>query len=95
MYSNEAAGLYFVAGRYPVFDSPGARAYRSNAPSDELSRFRQVVRRSKRDIYLVWQIPNRQAQLLTPSDLRARGFQLLRVAETTSGRIYRVRASVR
>jgi hypothetical protein len=91
IYSNVAGGLYYATARQPVFGSPARVFYRSNDKAHELATFRRHVRRSPRDIYLVWRgPPNAHGYRLTPVELRRDGVRLTRVAQTRDGAVYQV-----
>jgi hypothetical protein len=91
VYSNYADGLYWATGRQPVNDSPAAVPYRSAGAVSELGAFRQLVRRSREPVYLVWLRPNTRTYLVTPEQLALSGLHLSvrsRAGDTT---VYAVR----
>jgi hypothetical protein len=94
VYSNAADGLYLTLRREPLYDSPMRTQFRSpDAAHQSLAEFRARVRRSPLTTYLVWYRPNAESYLLSPSEIRRRGFSLTPVFTSKDGTIYAVRST--
>ena len=91
VYSNFADGLYAATGREPIYDSPAALAYRSTQTVHELPTFRQLVRRSRAPVYLVWLSANTRTYLLTPERLAAAGLHLSVASQAPDTTVFAVR----